>query len=176
MDTFLVTVTEFVTDDPREPLLRSGTTSTTTSQGPSGHVHHMTRLSHGRKESLRCCPLQLVLLNMSSTLACLAAAFQPTMMLLVFRPWRATTALFDLHRELPNFKPFLRAFHPATGGVCVCVETLFPRVFSSRTAFDDNICNNSRGRGAWIAGLPLTKTPAFRGDVFWDARTCTCSL
>ena len=30
--------------------------------------------------------------------------------------------------------------------VYVCVATLFPRVFSSRTAFDDNIGNNSRGR------------------------------
>ena len=145
MDTFLVTVTEFVTDDPREPLLRSGTTSTTTSQGPSGHVHHMTRLSHGRNESLRCCPLQLVLLNMSSTLACLAAAFQPTMMLLVFRHG-VPPQLFLTSTANVRTSPVPESFSPRHGGVCGCVETLCPRVFSSCTAFDDNICNNSRGR------------------------------
>ena len=59
--------------------------------------------------------------------------------------------------------------------VCVCVTTLYPRVFSSLFATNIDLLTNSQGAGAWIAGLPLTKTPAFHGDVFRDAGTCTCN-
>ena len=84
--------------------------------------------------------------------------------------------------RIPFFQPWPSTQARARVCVCVCVckQALFVRGFTSCykhiTSTFLFFSFKQQGAGAWIAGLPLTKTPAFHGDVFWDARTCTCSL